>query len=144
MANVDNALPALRLTIPIPLTDGGTRFEANPLEVTKHHAAPWICTWKANASDFVSRLGNNFQKLRSNFLEEASETADESSYNPGVVRKALKCFRRKTAIGADDMTFKLLADLPDVALDKLGLLCKQSNGSLSLPIQQLVTLCVII
>ena len=30
MANVDNALPALRLTIPIPLTEGGTRFDATP------------------------------------------------------------------------------------------------------------------
>ena len=54
--------------------------------------------------------------------------------------KSLKIFPANTAIGADDLHPRLLADLPDIALEQLGLLFKSAIKTLSLPLQELVNL----
>ena len=49
-------------------------------------------------------------------------------------------FPGTTAIGADDFHFRLLAELPDNALEQLGLMFKMAIGNLTLPLQVLLNL----
>ena len=122
MANVDTALPPLRLILEIEDESGEKKFEADPLKVAEHHAQPWKDQRKANSPDFAIKLGNNFQRLRREYLPDAIETAKLMDTDPTRIRKALKLFPSSTAIGADDVHFRLTAELPDVALEQLGLL----------------------
>ena len=60
--------------------------------------------------------------------------------NAGNIRGALKLFPGNTAIGANVLHFRALAELPDVALEQLGLLFKAAVANLSLPVQASVNL----
>ena len=140
MANSDNLLPPLRLTIKEKDAEGKMQFINDPLEVTKFYAAPWRKQWNANDSSFAERCGGNFQRLRGKYLEEAATIAKLFNGSAAAIRKALKMFPASTAIGADDFNFRLMAELPDVALDQLGALFKMAIHNLSLPLQVLLNL----
>ena len=64
MANADNLLLPLRLVIRSENEEGETHYINDPLEVTKHYAAPWKKQWNDNDPTFASRLDKNFQRLR--------------------------------------------------------------------------------
>ena len=99
----------------------GTEVYINdPLAIAKHYAIPWERQWNANDSSFAVRCGGNFQRLRKRYLDEAATIAKVFDGNATAIRKALNMFPANTAIGADDLYFRLLADLPDVALEQLG------------------------
>ena len=57
-----------------------------------------------------------------------------------VIRSSLKLFPGTTSIGADDVEFRLMAELPDVALDQFGGMVKQAISTLSLPTQTLLNM----
>ena len=140
MANSDSPLPPLRLVIKSEDEEGETKYINDPLEVAKHYAEPWKKQWNANDPSFATRLGGNFQRLRRKYLEEANTTAKLFDGRAETIRKALKIFPASTAIGSDDFNFRLLADLPSIALDQLGLLFKSAINDLTLPLQVLVNL----
>ena len=62
MANIDNALPPLRLVIEGEDENGEKKFEADPQKVAEHDSEPWKEQWKANCPDFANKLGNHFQR----------------------------------------------------------------------------------
>ena len=115
-------------------------FINDPLEVAKHYSAPWAKNWNANDPNFGNRLGGNFQRLRKKFLKEAATAADLFDGSATTIRKVLRMFPAGTAIGTDDLNFRLLADLPDVALEQLGLIFKSAIRNLTLPVQALANL----
>ena len=133
IANVDNLLPPLRLVVKSNDAEGKVCFINDPLDIAKHYAEPWKRQWKANDPSFQSRCGGNFQRLRKRYLDEAAAIARLFDGSAAAIRKALKMFPANTAIGADDFNFRLLADLPDVALEQLGQLFKTALYNLSLP-----------
>ena len=108
--------------------------------MAKHYATPWKKQWNDNDPTFATRLGKNLQRLRRKYLEEARATANAFDGRAATIRKALKIFPANTTIGADDFKFRLLADLPDIALDQLGLLFKSAINDLTLPLQVLLNL----
>ena len=73
-------------------------------------------------------------------MTEAAETAKYFDGSAAAIRKALRLFPCNTAIGPDDLHFRLLADLPDNALIQLGSMFKTAISNLTLPIQVLVNL----
>ena len=73
-------------------------------------------------------------------MDEAAVTANLFDGRAAVIRRALNISPPNTAISSDDDHFRLLADLPDVALDQLGMLSKFPIHNLTLPIQVLVNL----
>ena len=131
MANADNLLPPLRLVIKATNQEGKICFINDPLAVAKHYAAPWKKQWNADDESFDQRLGGHFQKLRKKYLNEAAESARLFDGSAAALRKALRMFPACTAIGPDDLNFRLLADLPDIALDQLGELFKSAINNLS-------------
>ena len=73
-------------------------------------------------------------------MDEAATIAKLFDGSPQAIRKALLMFPAGTAIGMDDLHFRLLADLPDIALLQLGQMFKASIHNLTLPIQALPNL----
>ena len=140
MANADNLLPPLRLVVKAKDKEGQVRYINDPLEIAKHYSTPWKNQWNSDDPMFAARLGANFQKLRKQDLEEAATTARLFNGSATAIRKALRMFPANTAIGADEGHFRLLADLPDIALEQLGLMFKSSINNLSLPTQVLTNL----
>ena len=140
MANADNLLPPLRSVIRETGEENKTNFVTDRCKVTEHHAKPWRAQWNADDPSFAQRLGANFQRLRKRFLPEAAEAARLFDGSATAIRTSLKIFLANTAIGADDLHPRLLADLPDIALEQLGLLFKSAIKNLSLPLQELINL----
>ena len=56
------------------------------------------------------------------------------------VRAALRMFSGTTATGGDHLHLRRMAQLPDAALEQLGMLFKQSSATLTDPIQDLLNI----
>ena len=134
-ANFDNALPPLRLVLQRKSEDEALECVSDPRSVAELHAKPCRNTWKADAANFNEHFGVGFKKLRTDHLFEANETARLMDIDAVTGRGSLKFFPGSTAIGADDMKFQAMSELPDVALNQLGSLCGQAVANLSLPMQ---------
>ena len=57
---------------------------------------------------------------------------------------ALNIFSNSSAIGCDNLHLRRLAELPDVALEHLGMLFKQSVATLTVPLQDLLNVMVLL
>ena len=97
-ANVENALPPLRLVIPPTEENKSTEFVTNPLEVAKFYTEPWKRKWLADEPEFDTRMGSGFQKLRTEYLEETVETAKLMDRSTKTICGSFKCFPGATSI----------------------------------------------
>ena len=74
-ANVDNALPPLRLVIQPAAENKTTEYVSELLQVAKFDAEPRRKRWRADDENFEKYIGCVFQKMRREYLDEAAETA---------------------------------------------------------------------
>ena len=71
-------------------------------------------------------------------MPDAIETAKLMDTGAATIISSLKMFLGTTSIGADDLNFRIMAELPDVALDQFGGLVRQAVRTLTLPAQPLL------
>ena len=134
LARIDNELPPLRLVFKEE-KDGETHFLTDPIEVAILHSLPWTQTWNAYSKDFNDEVARSFKVRRKEALHDAKEAAEEMDTRPNAIRNSLKLFSSSTALNG--VHLKRMASLPDVALEGLGAIFKQSVSNLTVPAQEL-------
>ena len=133
MTAIDHALPPLRLTIEKQLTTGphprNKWFITDPIEVAKEHSEPSAKEWGAIFEGYHDQVAMHFKQLRKDSLEGVVQYAERMNASAIRVRADLKIFSYSTAIGSDALHLRRMANLPDNALNQLGMLFKQSVAS---------------
>ena len=138
MTAIDAALPPLRLVIEEKSKEGKTYITA-PIEVATKHTEPWAKQWKADSPEYYKVVAF-FQQLRKNSLQSAANFAKDLHINAKVIRTALRMFSESTATGCDHLQLRRMARLPDIALEQLGSLFRQSLATLTIPMQELLNI----
>ena len=138
-ANVDSEIQPPRLILK-KQKEGRPHFIADPVEVAMLHTEPWAETWKAYSPDFDKVVAPCVRKLRTASLSEAKEISKGLDGSAKRIRNTISKFTNSTAIGADQVRLKRLASLPDVALEGLGKIFKQTVATLTIPGQELLNI----
>ncbi len=115
---------------------------ASPQSITDEAAGLWATKWQAGVREDWLRV---VQAL-SDFRLEA-RAGQVSSWNlllqrfaPARIRKCCKAFKARTAIGADGVSFELLAEQPDHVLKDLGDILVSIVKDVALPVQELLSI----
>ena len=139
MTAVDHSLPPLRLIFE-EKSETGKVFITDPIQVAAKHTIPWCSIWGAYDAKTQQVNAEFFKAMRKECLAEAIEYANSLDTSAGKVRSALKLFSGSTAAGGDHLHLRRLAQLPDAALEQMGMLFKQSVATMTIPIQELLNI----
>ncbi len=136
-SNAANALPALRLAF---RDRAGERFITDPIEVAAEHRRPWAEEWEAGNVSLWSKELRAMEAVRERCKGDLHGWVDSLDLSPDAIRRACRTFAANTAIGIDDLEFRLIARVPDLGLEMLGNLVRDILTSLALPLQALINI----
>jgi len=127
-ANARNK-PVLTVTAPGTL---------DPCSIVAHHSKGWQKIWHGEPEP-IRRALREVMELRQQLLASSTPSTWASSIGPAFVRKLANDFKKRTGIGADELSFQEVAHATDEALVDLCDLFKSCVLELAFPIQCLFT-----
>ncbi len=140
-ANAPNALPALRL---IMRNTSNDEFITDPVQVADAHRRPWASEWETGDPELWRKELAAMESVRRKCMDSSNLLADAVDLAPAAIRRACRSFAANTAIGADDLDFKIVAKMPNKSLTLLGLLIKELYLKLALPRQALFNVLILL
>ncbi len=121
--------------------EGATRSViSDPDTIAEHYATPWRKQWECDDAEGASDEREVVRRLREEGAEDAAAYAANLDLSPGAIRMGCRTFAASTSIGADDVPFKVVAQLPDGALVVLGQLMREALRCMALPMDALLNL----
>ena len=95
------------------------------MDILRRHTKFWRGQWKADDKDMTTHTAKTIKEARDRITQEKVEEEDDEDYSAEEIRRAARTFKSSTSIGIDLWTFREIAPMPDIILNKLGKMLKK-------------------
>ena len=112
--------------------------QADPNKAADAEADKWREKWGADNEAEIERTRRAIKELRQRLIQQGKTKYQKKT--PQEWRRIAKTFSKRTALGVDNFSFRLFANLPDAALEEFDEVARQIVEGLAWPPQILVAL----